>query len=472
MNNIDTWRQLSPFSHIESPTRRRKRILKSLLKTSPIPETFDGSNNPQITLYATPHNPAFNVKLHQIRKGETKHEFHSRTNHELSVVQSLTPHPNIQPIYECITGIHTAYLIMGTAGNPSGEKFRDERDVWCTFKKLVAVVQHIHVHGWVHLHIDARSLWWRADSGDLILTDFTHTTRVVGTSNEIFLLKADRIKRIVDSRLQPPEVADAVDFCDPRFVDVYMIGAWLLDVVYGEPGWTWRDKIQEFNAGKGKSVDLDPFEWCIDDGFRTLLERMMAADPDKRPLLAEVLENEFVKRIEMHWHGMVHHEGTAADFYHQFMSQRTKLQKRGSSGITLAENKDISMIQNHLDVSDTDSLSSEPTRPPVLLPALTADTSSKKQLTVTTLKISDDGCAIVGIITASVPSKIIKVRHTFNNWESVERDIIAERISGNLFKFSIGFGGRDSDGLEFAVLLQSSIDGSEIWDNNSGLNYH
>ncbi|KAJ3126528.1 hypothetical protein HK098_007428 [Nowakowskiella sp. JEL0407] len=472
---LQRWASLSPVSVKETNPRRRKQLVKQLLKKgdklgNAVNTVVISSKNDQIANY--------NVKTVERLRNESVEEFSNRITHEVNIVQSFD-HEYIQKIYEALIGVHHAYIIAEHA-EPADLDLRDEKDLWCTFKKLVTAVGLLHDNGFAHIAIMPENILW-GKNGHLKLSGFEKATEVAGFGKEQLLIKSEKIAKGVPKRLLPPEIMQASAFLDAKPVDVYLLGTWLLDLVYKTTDWVWREKIQEFNAGKGKSA-LDPFEWCADDEFRTILERMVAGDPDKRPLISEILETSFMKKIEVcsesdkslkHWHGLpIEYANESPDLRQLLMMKQTKLYKQRSSGLTLAEKEDVRLYDEEgkpePNVTETDQ---ERVRQSLQIPSIVPD--STKPVSVTSLEATENKLSIVGTISCKVPAKMVKIRHSFDNWKHVEEDIVAVLIrrsnEDDMYAFEIDISDVDFDELEFAVVLVG--DESEIWDNNGGANY-
>ncbi|KAI8800203.1 hypothetical protein BJ742DRAFT_874785 [Cladochytrium replicatum] len=523
-----TWKRRSPFqlSPFWNETFRKSILKKNILKHA------QGHRVPNTGVVAC---TGYSVKIHHaptfcnlkssptnIIPADLYADFKRRVNEEIRLSRRFA---TIEPIlflptYEAVFGRRHAYLILpAEIKTQSSISFVDERDLWCTFKKLVQAVAVMHSQGYAHRDLlsDQAVIWSKGGSFKLGALGSAMFVETGGVSFPVKGFSAGAIQRAHAARLQqssnkrsktavhdttslftpagilksdnqylPPEIDD---FYDAKAADVYLLGLWLLKSVYGPAipsSYVFRDRLVDLSRSKQKDAvsdveehsggengrsmfdqrGFDPLGWCTEADMKALLVRMLSRDPENRPTVHEILNNEFVKRVvtcdqdgsedkyQQHWHGIRQHEDPM--HLHTLAKHRSAILEAMSSGFTLTNGE--SPAHHKPSSVPTSRPRSGLSHIPGIVTnfALQSQSTSQGSLRSLDIATTHDGVPFLyGRLSESFRGF---VRCTRDGWETfVDIPAVSAR-----FEIDV----RDADMIEFAV-----CDEYGRWDNNGGQNY-
>jgi serine/threonine protein kinase len=193
----------------------------------------------------------------------------------------LGRHPNIVQVHTWRQAGGEHYLVMQyVPGRSLQDRLAAEGPLpWRLAARYVAdaaeALKHVHAVGIVHRDIKPANLLWHQANDEVLLTDF-------GLS--LWLAEAGRGEAAGTALYMAPE---ALAGRAGLAADVYALAATLFHLITGQTpfaGATWQELRALIACGL---PDPDPRFSCMDAGLERILRSALAADPARRPGLAE-----------------------------------------------------------------------------------------------------------------------------------------------------------------------------------------
>ncbi|KAI8807943.1 hypothetical protein BJ742DRAFT_853870 [Cladochytrium replicatum] len=523
-----TWKRRSPFklSSFWNETFRKSLLKKNILKYAP------GHRIPNFGIvpcagYSVKiqHAPTFcNLKSSPANNipADLYADFKRRVNEEIRLSRRFSAiEPSLfLPTYDAVFGRRHAYLILpAEIKTQPSISFVDERDLWCTFKKLVQAVAVLHSQGYAHRDLlsEQAVIWSKGGSFKLGALGSAIFVETGGVSFPVNGFPSGAIQRAQTAKFQqstakrskttvrdttslftpagilksdnqylPPEI---VDFYDAKAADVYLLGLWLLKSVFGPAipsDYVFRDRLVDLSRSKQKDavsddVDgppsgeesgrsmfdhrgFDPLGWCTDADMKALLVRMVSRDPENRPTVHEILNSEFVKRA------VVCDQDGSEDKYQQHwhgirqhedpMHLHTLAKHRSA----ILEAMSSGFTLTNVDVP-SHSHTVQPSRPTSRfsrVPGIATNFALQSQSTSTSPVRSLD----IALTHDGVPFLYGRLSESFRGFMRCTRDGWKTFVDIPAVSARFEVDVRDADMIEFAL-----CDAYGRWDNNAGQNY-
>jgi protein-serine/threonine kinase len=270
---------------------------------------------------------------------ETVDEYENKIKSEYSIAKSLH-HPNVVETFRLCTDSHKRWThvmeycsegdLFGLVSKHYLREESREVDRLCLFKQLCQGIKYLHANGIAHRDIKLENLLITKDS-KLKITDFGVSEVFSGIHPGLREAGGQCGKGMGDVRFcKPglcgslpyiaPEVVNKTGEYDPRPLDVWSSAVVMIYLIFNACLWekaesgpksspTYNALVNgwgKLNVRKAENPDLkdaypkvEAFEICVKPvPLRRLLLNMLNPDPSKRPTMAEVVTNRWMKNVE------------------------------------------------------------------------------------------------------------------------------------------------------------------------------
>ena len=181
-----------------------------------------------------------------------------------------------------------------------GSKGFSEQNCKVMIYKIILAIQALHKMGICHRDIKPQNILLFGDNFEIRICDFGFSSFIYGKNGKNLLSGI-----VGTTGYQAPEIIEGKDY-DGEKADIFSLGVLLFNLLNGKPPFISAEII-DYGTNKEKLYKYinknSDFYWIIMGltelslDFKKLFIRMVAYDPNKRPTITEILNDDWLKEI-------------------------------------------------------------------------------------------------------------------------------------------------------------------------------